>query len=368
MVKELVIVKKPRKGPIPDKPIAFPPLYDLQLELLEVKDKLKKNLPPIKIAPKSAPKKDSTGPVVVIQQPPAVVQKPESPPPVKGPTRKKKSAEPQSGADEDLVAALGDDSPKKSPKLDAIEIEYRADGDDGVPEELLLEPTDVPSVAGGEETPEAGEDAPEEGDEVVDEEEDGEPEMTQEEKDALELEEYIWRFRILKKQYKDKTIPTYNEHDDLSMVKKAYNNTVKDIQLESSVESYRSYLVGGFMLLEYTSNSFMGINLNGFTSQQMLIMHKYDVLLIELGERSYNRWGLNLPVEIRLIGFIIIQAGLFYLGKIIAEKGGGTFSEIFKAMTGQSVSGGGTSTGSKESPEGKKKMRGPSIRVEDIPT
>jgi hypothetical protein len=146
-------------------------------------------------------------------------------------------------------------------------------------------------------------------------------------------------------------------------MKTTYERTVKDLYLEDSVETYRTYLIGGFMVMEFVCTNWLQIDLGGFTTQQMIMMHKYERLLIELGEKSRDRWGLNLPVEVRLIGFILLQAGLFYLGKIISEKGGTTIAELFKAITGQPPA----SVTNKVTEEGvPKKMRGPSIKVNDI--
>ena len=153
------------------------------------------------------------------------------------------------------------------------------------------------------------------------------------------------------------------------MMKTTYERNVREIHLESSVESYRTYLIGGFMVMEFVCNNWMGIDLTGFTSQQMMMMDRYDRLLIELGERSYNRWGMNLPVELRLIGFILLQAGLFYLGKIITDKAGSSMAELFKGLTGQqskSPSRSDDSVRVEEVDVPRKKMRGPSIKAEDI--
>jgi hypothetical protein len=87
-------------------------------------------------------------------------------------------------------------------------------------------------------------------------------------------------------------------------------------------------------------------------------------ILIELGEKSRDRWALNLPVEVRLVGFILLQAGIFYLCKIISEKGGSTIYELFRAITGQPPQDAVNQITNSEQP--KKKMRGPSINVGDI--
>ena len=52
MVREITVVKKPRDDPLIDRPINFPPLENLHLDLMENKRKLKKNLPPIQVIKK----------------------------------------------------------------------------------------------------------------------------------------------------------------------------------------------------------------------------------------------------------------------------------------------------------------------------
>ena len=355
MVREITVIKKPRNDPIEDKPINFPPLEGLHLELMENKKKLKKNLPPIPIPKKKptppppakeAPKPDDTPSQETIKEKSSKSASQE-------PKKKKKKSAPPAGEDGDLVAELGDEA-------------------ELVIEELADEPTgeEVEDLAGDEGEEAADATAGDKGD-AVPEEEDPYAGLSAEEREAREKEEYIWRFRILKKQYPKRNIQEYNEHDDLHMMKTSYERTVKELYLEDSVDSYRTYLIGGFMLMEWAATQYMGIDLTGFTKQQMLMMSKYERLLIELGERSYNRWGLNLPVEIRLIGFILLQAGLFYLGKIIAERGGGTIFELFKAFTGQPSSmmpGSGAENAPAEGGTAptKKKMKGPSIGIDDL--
>jgi hypothetical protein len=142
-------------------------------------------------------------------------------------------------------------------------------------------------------------------------------------------------------------------------MKSAYERTTKELFLDSTVESYKSYLIGGFMLTEFICTNWAGVDLSGFTSSQTKMMYKYDMLLIELGEKSYSSWGSNLPVEVRLAGLIIFQAGLFYLGKVITANYGGSMADLFKGMTGQ------PSETIKDEPS-KKKMKGPKFKAEDI--
>ena len=345
MVRNIVITKKFRDSPIPDKPINFSPLENLYLELLENKKKIKPGLPLI-------------------------------PTQIKRPSRPKISTSPNSNIKDSLKIS---ESEKKEPEPQKKKPEDN--GDARLFEELgEVSPVDLDKIHLGEDKKETVKD--EEGgviegelekDEDIEEEEDDiYAGLSHEEREEKEKEEYIWRFRILKKKYKSPqiSIPIFNEHSDLQMMKTAYNRTIRELYLDDAVETYRTYLVGGFILMEFVCIQWVGIDLSGFTLQQTRIMYKYDRLLIELGEKSYNRWGMNLPVEIRLIGFIILQAGIFYLGKIISDKFGNSVAELFKGITGQPpdqvASTSQTSSTAKQNPPKKKRMRGPKIRPEDI--
>lgn len=323
MVRELVIVKVPRSDRILDKPANFVDLKNLHLDLIEVKKKLKRNLPPVILN-----KNVSTRPQQNIEQSiiiPTVV-----------PT--------EQNVNEGTEAATENEEYDAANEEESMMIEELGEGNGGGGAE---EPTDVAEEQ-----------------QIVPGEPDPYENMTEEERDAHEKEEYIWRFKILKKQYKERDIPSFNEHDDLPFMKTTYERTLKEIKLETNVDSYRTYLVGGFMVMEFVFTNMIGADLTGFTTQQMAMMDKYDIMLIELGERSYNRWGTSLPIEIRLIGFIFMQAGLFYLGKIIADKAGMNIATIFGALSGQPIPTQSVSTGQSETSH--KKMRGPSIKVSDI--
>lgn len=325
--RRLTVIKKPRNDPLQDIPINFPPLENLHLELMENKRKIKKGLPLVPIQKKR-------------------------PPPLKVP--EKENYEKQ-------TEKIKQDKPEK--KKRKVVIESSEEEDDNI---KALEDDDSEDL---ENIKESEEDTEEEEDEETNEEDEDDPYagLSPEEREVKEKEEYLWRFRILKKQYKNPStpIPSFNEHSDLGMMKNKYDETIKELYLDDTVESYRSYLVGGFMLMEFGCTQFMNIDLGGFTSQQMMLMHKYDRMLIELGEKSYNTWSTNLPVEIRLMGFVLFQAGIFYLGKIIAANFGSTFSELFQGMTGQPPSKPQETEPTEDVPK-KKKMRGPRIRPEDL--
>lgn len=358
MVREITVIKKPREDPIIDKPINFPALENLHLDLMENKRKLKKNLPPVQIVKKKPAISSSVAAAAASVAAVAAASKADE-----------SSAEPKK---HDKTKEPEKDIPNGSvPEDDDADMLEELGATDGQSPDIEIETEKEGEVAKEDEpaSPEEPEESP-----PQEEEDDPYAGLSPEEREVKEKEEYIWRFNILRKQHKARGIPVFNEHDDLGMMKTTYERTVREIHLESSVESYRTYLIGGFMVMEFVCINWAGIDLAGFTSQQMVMMDRYDRLLIELGERSYNRWGMNLPVEVRLIGFILLQAGLFYLGKIIADKAGSSVAELFRGITGQqpkSAQPSQTYGQDKVRVEEvdvplRKKMKGPSIKAEDI--
>lgn len=202
--------------------------------------------------------------------------------------------------------------------------------------------------------------------------------------------EILFKFEILKKSYHTLEIPNYTIHTDLKTLTRAYENTLRRVSLDTNVDSYKQYLIGGFMLVEFVSSTWLSLDMQGFTQQQILNMNQYERLLIELGEKSYVPGGKAWPVEIRLMGMILMNAFIFIISKIIMKKTGNnlinmmnafgkspvasrapTASDQFAKSSTNSVpgSGGGegaTTAAASQQPF-RRRMRGPSINPDDIP-
>lgn len=372
----LKIIKVPRATPIPDIPINFPKFTNLHLELLEVKDKLKSGLP---LIPRSKP--------ILKAMPKPNEAKANVSPQTPRDTKIKESAAQKVASMATAVVPDGKTTSKHI-KIKDYEKKSKKKKSESEDSELLGELVDSNDSDSGSKIVSSSAEETAAGSTGNEDHQDNnaEPEeydiyagLSPEERMIKEKEEYLWRFRILKKKYGKNLavqIPEWTEYSDLSMMKTSYERTIRELYLDDTVETYRTYLVGSWIVMEYVCTELMNIDLGGFAVQQISMMYKYDSLLIELGEKSCERWTTNLPVEARLIGMILLQAAIFYLGKIITDRMGHGVGELFRGVTGQppvqqvnnnNVNNTNTSsnTQTSEKQEGKK-MRGPKISANEI--
>ena len=105
--------------------------------------------------------------------------------------------------------------------------------------------------------------------------------------------------------------------------------------------------------------NWLGFDMEGFTRQQVLSMNSYDSLLIELGEKSYMPSGSKWPVEVRLLFLVLMNTAVFIVIKTMQKKSGSDIMSLFNGMNGINSD--------QTTPIKKRKMKGPTVSVEDLP-
>lgn len=146
--------------------------------------------------------------------------------------------------------------------------------------------------------------------------------------------ELMFKLELLQKQYPTTSIPQYTMRSDYRSMRKTYDIVIKQLNVDSSVETYKNYLVGGFMVCE-VGMGHLGFDMEGFTQQQLLTMHTYEKLLIELGEKSYVPKGLERwPVEMRLALAIFFNGVWFIASKQILKRTKVNLLAIFNTIGG----------------------------------
>ncbi len=349
VARKLNIIKVQRYDEIPDIPIDFEPLYNLHLEKIEIKKKLKNNLPALeKIIEKARPRSADVTSELSLSDRESIAQRSVSVASQPHSFASTSASAGSDGSDREMLAQFEIEKP--SPR---IEFDFEGEG------------TEKGDTKGTEkETDKETDDSNVEEDEFA--------HLTPEQRQEMERQEYLWRFRILKKKYKNIKVPDFSDYSDVKLMKVSYDRTLKEVMLDENVETFRMYLVATWIVLEFVATKYLRINLSGFTNAQQKSMHKYESLLIELGEkRRRSTWGSNWPVEARLIAVVVFQAAFFYLTKIISDQVGDSVSSLFSSLMGQpaphsSPPGEFAPAPNRTSPEAGRKMKGPSITAQKI--
>uniref|UniRef100_A0A6C0M285 Uncharacterized protein n=1 Tax=viral metagenome TaxID=1070528 RepID=A0A6C0M285_9ZZZZ len=339
MVTQLQIVRVPLERRPPDLPPDFPKLHNLRLEFLEDKRKLKDGLPliPLKVTVDKR-SKPVTKEHTVEEEEHTVEEQP--------PT---KQTTPHSNVSESHSDDEDDREMRKTLEDDRSSVASAASAVSGGEEEEEGSVGDAEEIEDGDSDSGSGDS-------------DAANSMTPEEREEMEREEYLFKFEILRKKNRSADIPVFTRHTPVETMKRSYNSVVRRVHLDSATESYRHYMIAGFLVTEFVCTKWAGIDLTGFAKQQIAIMYKYDQLLIELGEKTYSPTGSKLPVEVRLIGFVILQAGIFYIGKMLmginGGDGGNPMNAIYTGLMGNQLP--------QVSAENRPRPKGPSLSPEDI--
>ena len=175
------------------------------------------------------------------------------------------------------------------------------------------------------------------------------------EEEMKKRRDLLFRFSILKKSYKDAHIPDYNEYTDSKELQKSYDNLVRRLHLDVTVEYYKKYLTGGFMIMEW-GLGMLNFDMKGFTQEQMLNMNSYERILIELGEKSYLQQQTQWSPELRLIFILLMNTGMFIVGKMITQRSGADLSGVLNSFMNSNQQ-------QASNPQVKKKMKGPDMSI-----
>lgn len=391
------ITKVPRERPLMDVPISFPDLdlASLRLDLLEIKKKLKKGLPAQVIIKRKTP----------VDRPQGTIEQVTKSERRSGENSKSKSTEKtrtKNSDDEALLKVLGTDS-------DDDHISIKSSLDDKPSEKLIDKSsskdenshkksrsvtintdndTGTDKDKHASDTDDSGSDESSNGDHKADvvaakgnDKKDGAddtmviPEevfaQVQEEEDPIarekqERDELLWDLKVIKRKYPNHDVPQYTEHDDVGTIRRAKEQTLKEIALNVNVNQYKKYMTAAFLGIELFCVGYLGIaDMKGYFMAQNQSMETYEALLIEIGGKSSGGWGSSWPVEVRLIIAIVFNAAMFWLGKLVEKHGGGAMASIFKQFLPHGTVGAqGAPTSAPAAPQASAapKMRGPSVK------
>ena len=406
---KLIVVKVPLTEPIPDTPIAFPPMPQLYLELLENKAKLKPNLIDAPI-PTSIPT-PITEPTYSDPAKPSSVQLPssssQSPPsqqapqpslssshkdhhqpdysskyssdysskysselvsePVSEPVSRPVSEPMSEPISESVSEPISESKQDRDEEMEAASKLFQAMGDDsqmGPSFSSTNQPTQPKPHPPSLDEIQMRKPQFHQGVPIYDVRHKTSVDIETEEVQELRRD-LLFRFEIMRKSYPEVQVPEFNEYSDIKAMKQTYERLIRHISLDSTVDTYKKFMIGLFIAIEIIGTKFLKIDFEGFTVQQVNAMNKYERLLIEMGEKNYLSGGQQYPVELRLLFLVIINAALFVGGKLIAGWAGPELAMVFGQIFGGAKPKVHSSPSSYAPRRKKKHMRGPSVRFDD---
>lgn len=156
------------------------------------------------------------------------------------------------------------------------------------------------------------------------EEEDDE---TQKERNAV-----YFKYEVLRRMHPNANIPEFTIYSDPKMMGQKYELLTKKLSLETSVDSWKRYMIVFVMGCEVVLGK-LSFDMEGFAQQQIMSMSTYDQLLVEMAEKSYvpsgsSKWS----PEVRLFMMLTMNIVLFVISKMIFKKTGtnllGTINDL----------------------------------------
>lgn len=167
--------------------------------------------------------------------------------------------------------------------------------------------------------------------------------------------ELLFKFEMLKKMYKNNEIPKYTMHSSVDDMERDYDHWLRTLTVDSNINSYKTYLITGFGVMEQVLSKVFNFDANGYTKQQILMMDSYEKILIEIGQDNYTPQSKKFPAYVRLSGLIAFNTATFVVTKMIFSSTGTNIMNMTSGIN--------TTTAP---PHIHKTMKGPTIDLDDI--
>ncbi len=139
----------------------------------------------------------------------------------------------------------------------------------------------------------------------------------------VELEEkkqqLLFKFDILRKSY-NKDIPNFSHTSDYDTMNRTYQQYIRKLYLDSTVEDYKKWLGMAFIGIEKFMGKVLKFDMEDFAVIQTQNMNSYERLLIELGEKSVLKDNRKTPPEMRLGLMIVMNTVFFVIAKMMGEE------------------------------------------------
>jgi len=146
--------------------------------------------------------------------------------------------------------------------------------------------------------------------------------LEQEEVRTACMETFKSKFQNLKLNYPEQGIE-FPEGKSLNKIHDSYHAIIKSIYVNMNLGQLQLGYIIVLMAIEFVCVKAFNVPLAGFTKMELKRMHRYNQLMVELGENLYSVGSGSWPIEWRILGTLLMNIVIFIALKFLAGYVGG---------------------------------------------
>lgn len=139
------------------------------------------------------------------------------------------------------------------------------------------------------------------------------------------------KFAIVKEMNPTFSIPDL-DRTPLDELHISYDECLRQIQFKKNVGHHKLFLIAGLIVVELLMVKGLGLNMGGFTINQISGLNRYDSILLQLGEYEIVSVPDDWPVWAQLSFMVLIQAIIFWFVKWISSKYGNDVGNMVQGI------------------------------------
>jgi hypothetical protein len=163
--------------------------------------------------------------------------------------------------------------------------------------------------------------------------------------------ELLFEFKKLERRGVE--VPKYTMHTSYKTMKSSYDDTTRFMQLDVNVFYYKKLLIVGFWFMEYLLGKYAKLDMDDFTKSQIEKIQVYEQYLFEMGSKSILDMEDQWPVEVKLVGMVLLNTAMFIVGKVAFKHTGQNINHYLDMIV--------QSPEPPKEPEKKRRMNGPKV-------
>lgn len=142
------------------------------------------------------------------------------------------------------------------------------------------------------------------------------------------------KFEMITRTNPEVKLPYVTMSTDLQFMKDEYENAMRRIGITKSHQWYRQMLGLSFFGIEWLLGHFFKMNMKDYTKSQLDKINMYDSYLLEISHKNYvPNAPERFPVEVRLLGMIVLNTAFFVLCQNLAKSiTSGNFGTMLSMM------------------------------------